>query len=120
MKFSKTEIEIARKLRELELPWHPQAGQYVYDIKGIIEKASPFQSGVYFILDIKHFLRRAGTVEDIKTAMCWLPQWEDCREILSSYNIPWGQIEKRLAECSAFENGIERTVLYEIILEQIQ
>ena len=70
MKFSKREIEIARKLCELELPWQPEAGQYVFDINGIIEKTSPFQTGVYFILDIKHFLRRAGTVEDIKRAMC--------------------------------------------------
>ncbi|MHC5092643.1 MAG: hypothetical protein ACYSO2_01930 [Planctomycetota bacterium] len=53
MKFCEREIEMAQKLHALNLQWHPQAGNYVFDIKGIIEKSSPFQTGVYFILDIK-------------------------------------------------------------------
>lgn len=83
MRFSNKEIEIAVKLHGSNLPWQPQAGHYVYDHKGIIEKSSPFQEGVYFILDIKHFLRIAGSVEGIKDSMCWLPLWEDCRCILT-------------------------------------
>jgi hypothetical protein len=120
MKFSKEEIEIARKLHGLNLPWQPQEGQYVLDIKGIIEKSSPFQKGVYFILDIKHFLRRAGSLEGIKAAMCWLPLWEDCRNILKSLNVSWDRVENRLNENSAFENDRERFVLYGIILEELQ
>jgi hypothetical protein len=120
MKFSEREIEIAKKLHELDIQWQPKACQYVFDIKGIIEKSSPFQTGVYFILDIKHFLRRAGSVEDIKAAMCWLPLWEDCRDILKSLDIPWNRVENRLKEISAFENDRERLVLYEIILEELQ
>lgn len=120
MKFSETEIEIARKLHELDLTWHPQAGHCVYDIKKIIEKPSPFQEGVYFILDIKHFIRRAESVEGIKESMCWLPLWEDCREILKELGVSWEMISSRLEEKSALANGIERTVLYEIILEKLQ
>ena len=120
MKFSEREIEIAKKLHELKIQWQPQAGQYVFDIKGVIEKSSPFQTGVYFILDIKHFLRRAGSVEDIKAAMCWLPLWEDCRIILKSLDIPWNRVENRPIDNSAFENDRERLALYEIILEELQ
>ena len=120
MKFSETEINIAKKLHELALPWQPQAGQYVFDLKGIIEKDSPFQTGVYYILDIKHFLRRAGTVDDIKAAMCWLPLWEDCRQILKGLDVAWDRIEYELSENLAFENYTERTVLYKMILDEIQ
>ena len=119
MKFSEQEIEIAKKLHELNVKWKPQAGQYVYDLKGIIEKSSPFQTGVYFILDIRHFIQRAGSVEGIKTAMYWLPLWEDCRNILKRLDIPWDQIENRLNKKSAFQNGSERLVLYEMILEKM-
>ena len=120
MKFSEREIAIAKKLHALNMPWQPQAGHYVFDMKGIIEKSSPFQTGVYFILDIKHFLSRAGSIEEIKAAMCWLPLWEDCRKILTSLNVPWDQIENWLAKTSAFQNADERLILYEIILEAIQ
>ena len=120
MKFSEKEIEIAIKLHELELSWHPQVGNYVYDIKGIIEKPSPFQEGVYFILDIKHFVRRAESVEGIKDAMCWLPTWEDCRGILKKLDVSWEMISARLEEKSALANDIERNVLYEIVLEELQ
>lgn len=120
MRFSEREIEVAARLRILELPWHPQAGKYVFDLKGIIEKNSPFQKGVYFILDIKHFLRRAGSVEDIKASMCWLPLWEDCRDILKKLGVSWARIESRLKETSAFENNIERQVLYEMILAELE
>jgi hypothetical protein len=85
----------------------------------VIEKCSPFQTGVYFILDIKHFLRIVGPIEEIKTGMFWLPLWEDCRNILKNLAIPWDQIENRLNKKSAFLNGSERLVLYEMILEEL-
>jgi len=103
MKFSEREIEIAKKLHDLKIQWQSQAGQYVFDIMAIIEKRSPFQKGVYFILNIKHFLRRAGSIENIRAAMCLLPLSEDCRDILKCLDIPWNTVENRLNEISAFE-----------------
>ena len=120
MIFSEEEIEIAKKLHKLNLSWQPKAGQYVFDLKGVIEKSSPFQTGVYFILDINHFLRIVGSIEEIKAAMCWLPLWEDCRNILKGLAIPWDQIENRLNKKLALQNGSERLVLYEMIMEKIQ
>ena len=119
MKFSEKEIEIAQKLKELGFEWTPAPGDYVYDIEGLIEKKSPFQERVYFILDIKHFLRRAGSVEGITKAMCYLPLWEDCRVILKSLSVPWQKIYEKLIEKNAFINEIERSVLYEIILKEL-
>lgn len=115
MNFNNTEIEIAKKLHDLNLDWHPQVGCYVYDLTGMIEKPSPFQDRVYFILDMKHFLRRAGSVDAVKEAMCWLPVWEDCRRILKHLEVPWDRIKTELIKQSAFEHDNERQVLYEMI-----
>lgn len=120
MKFTENEIAVAKKLHAAGLEWEPEEGQYVYDLQGIIKKGSPFQEGVYFILDIKHFLRIAGSKEAIKKTMCWLPEWEECRSILSELGVGWDRIEGGLAERGAFENGAERLTLYEIILEEIE
>ena len=113
-------LTLKRKLHDSKLPWQPQAGNYVYDIKGIIEKSSPFQEKVFFILDIKHFLKRARSMNGIKESMCWLPLWEDCRNILKELDVSWSRIESQLVKNSAFENNTERQVLYEIILDEIE
>ena len=119
MRFSGKEIEIAREIHDFGLPWMPGVGQYVYDLKGVIEKESPFQQGVYFILDIKHFIRRAGSVDEIKETMCWLPLWEDCREILRGFGVSWETVRYRIEKKGAFAGSFEREVLYEIIYEQL-
>ena len=82
MQFSAQEIHGATQLRDLGLYWEPQPGHYVWDEAGLIELPSPFQDGVYFILDLKHFLRRAGTLDGLKQSMVWLPTWRDARLIL--------------------------------------
>ncbi len=120
MKFSENEISIAKRLHDLNLPWEPRVGNYVYDLKGIIDKSSPFQQGVYFILDLKHFIRYAGSVEGIKKSMCWLPLWEDCRNILINLGVNWKTVQKQLIEMKAFENNQERGFLYKIILENVE
>jgi len=49
--------------------------------------------------------------EETKAAMCWLPSWEDCRDILKKLAIPWDQIENRAltdrqGEVSLVGNGL--------------
>lgn len=55
MRFSQEEMTTAKRLRERGLAWNPHPGHYVWDENGLIEKSSPFQEGIYFILDLKHF-----------------------------------------------------------------
>lgn len=50
MQFRTEEIEMARQLRRLGLPWEPKTGHYVYDETGLCRKTSPFQDGVNFVL----------------------------------------------------------------------
>ena len=82
MRFSDRVIDEAKRLHGLGLAWEPQPGHYVWDKDALIEKTSPFQEGVYFILDLKHFLRRAGTIHALKKSFVWLPTWHDARDIL--------------------------------------
>ncbi|MGE0528843.1 MAG: hypothetical protein AB7P49_17395, partial [Bdellovibrionales bacterium] len=110
----------ARQLRDLGLPWEPQPGHYVWDEKGIIEQPSPFQERVYFILDLKHFLRRAETIEGLKTSMFWLPTWWDVRTLLKKFDVSSETIANRLHQQRAIEQDGELMELYHLLLEKMQ
>lgn len=114
MRFSQAEIDIAQRLKTLGLAWTPQVGNFVYDQSELIEVPSPFQDNVYFILDIKHFLRRSGTVEVLAEKMCWLPTWEDLRGLLTSLDVSSGEITAALTP-HVIETGIERLALYQLL-----
>jgi hypothetical protein len=120
MHFSDRVIEGAKRLRGLGLAWEPRPGHYVWDERGLIEKPSPFQDRVYFILDLKHFLRRAGTMEALKESLVWLPTWHDAREILHQLGISDAFVASRLASKGAIESRDELIVLYDLIAEQLE
>jgi hypothetical protein len=113
--FSDDEIAAARRLKSLGLPWSPAPGHYVFDEAGLIEPPSPFRPGVYFILDLRHFLRRSGTVERLREAMAWLPTWADARGLLRSAGVPDAAVAEALRSARAVETGTELTVLYDLI-----
>jgi hypothetical protein len=119
VRFSDPLIARARALRSLGLAWEPSPGHFVWDEQSLIEKPSPFQEGVYFILDLKHFLRRAGTLEALKEAFVWLPTWHDAREILGNLGVTHATVASRLASQQAVESRNELMVLYDLIAEQL-
>lgn len=119
MKFTKEEIETARQLKQAGLPWQPSVGHYVWDEADIIKCESPFHDMVFYILDLKHFLRRADTIENLQRDLCWLPTWFDARQILHELGVPAAAILERMQQCSAIENNSERLVLYQIIKEKL-
>jgi hypothetical protein len=119
MRFQKPIIELAKRLRDLGLVWEPMPGHYVWDEAGLIEKASPFQEGVYFILDINHFLRRAGSLDAMKRSLIWLPTWHDARDVLQTLGVSDAEVASRLASKEAIEHRAELMVLYELIAETL-
>lgn len=119
MKFSAEEIELAQLLKAYGLEWQPQCGQYVFDQSHLIECASPFQPGVYFILDLRHFLRRSGTLEELQRRMCWLPDWQEARELLQHLGVTADVVAHRLSSSAALERNGERLELYRLIEEQL-
>jgi hypothetical protein len=120
MHFTAEQIALARQMRDHGLPWDPAVGHYVHDETGLIEIPSPFQQHVYFILDMKHFLRRAGTVDALKARMLWLPQWHQARKIARDLGIPDAVLTRQLANGQAFESDAELNTLYRLIIEALQ
>ena len=117
MKFSDEEIALAQLFKAYGLRWEPAPGQYVLDQGDLIGCPSPFQERVYFILDLKHFLRRAETLDNLKDRMCWLPNWEDAREILAGFGVSAETIVQRLLESDAISKRSERLELYRLLEE---
>lgn len=119
MKFTPLEIELARRLKQLGLAWTPGVGHYVWDEAGLIDCSSPFHDHVYFILDLKHFLRRAKTIERLQQDLCWLPTWEQARDLLRELGCTDAVVQQRLSEARAIETARERICLYGLLAEQL-
>jgi len=118
-KFSEAEIELAQLFKAYGLDWSPAPGHYVLDQSELIECGSPFQGRVFFILDLRHFLRRCGTLAELKQRMCWLPDWDDARQILRELSVDARVISERLQMSRAIESGTERLELYRLIEESL-
>ena len=119
MKFSAAEIELAQKLKADGLSWTPSVGHFVWDQDNLINASSPFHDRVFFILDLKHFLRRSGTIERLAQGCCWLPTWYDAREVLRAFAISDQQVADHLASTGAIAAGTERLELYRLISESL-
>lgn len=113
--FSQDEIDTARRLKLLGLPWSPSPGHFVFDEAGVIKQTSPFQEGVYFILDLRHFLRRTESLERLKDALTWLPTWLDARRLLRSRGITDCAVAETLRNTRSIEIGRELLTLYRLI-----
>lgn len=119
VRFSDEELDIAQLLKAYGLPWKPACGHYVLDQSQLINRTSPFQDRVFFILDMSHFLRLAGSEERMVEGLCWLPTWEQAREILRNEQVDDRVVEQRLKESGAIVSGTERLELYRLIEESI-
>lgn len=119
MRFSDEEIQLAQELKAAGLPWQPEPGHYVWDGVPLIEHDSPFHDRVFFILDLKHFLRRSDSMEHLIASMVWLPTWQQVRELLAGLGVSVETIHSRLIESNALAKGNERLVLYQVLMEAL-
>lgn len=119
LEFCDEELDLAQLFKAYGLDWTPTVGHYVLDQSDLIECDSPFQDRVFFILDLKHFLRRSETLENLKERMCWLPTWEQSRKLLRDYGVDDQYVAKHLSATNAIEQGHERLELYRLLEEQI-
>ncbi len=119
MRFSSEERLLARQFHELKLPWEPTVGHYVDDVMGLVAQGSPFQDGIYFILNYDHFMRLIGGVDRFKECMVWMPTWEDCRDILRCMDVAVEEWASAVSDRSVLRRGEERLVLYRLILARL-
>ena len=114
MQFSVEQINLACRMKDSGLPWEPQVGHYVYDRGKVCQRGSPFQEGVYFILDYLCFCRHVGGAEILRGKMVWLPTWYDCRMLLKQGGV--ADAEVVAIASGGIPSGVELTHLYQKII----
>jgi hypothetical protein len=120
VRFSDEDIAAARRLRELGLAWQPRVGHYVYDETSFCKKSSPFQPGVYFILNYDYFMGQVGGVDRFREIMLWLPTWHDAREILRTYAVSDEAVADELRRRQAIERQRELIEMYAMIADKLR
>ena len=120
MRFTDEQIGKAKRLKQLGLPWHPKAGHYVLDVTGFCPQPSPFQEGVYFILNYDFFMKKVGDVDRFKEIMVWLPTWHDVRQLLWQFNVDDQHVLKTLTASDALERGEELVTLLDLLIDVLR
>lgn len=115
MTFTQDEIDLAHRLKSDGLAWTPTVGHFVWDGQGLIQHDSPFQGRVFFILELKHFLRRTESIEHLAASMVWLPTWEQVRNELLQRGVTSDQVHDHLQSTRAIQAGTERIELYRLL-----
>ena len=84
-----------------------------------VDRGSPFQDRVYFILNYDYFMDQVGGVDQFKQIMLWLPTWEDARHVLRSLGVSDAEVDAALQRNRAIERQHELLSLYETIAERL-
>ena len=117
MHFSDYQIALARSFKAGGVPWTPRPGHYVLDPHEIVERESPFQDRVYFVLNLPHFIKLAGGIDSFIQKLIWLPTWDQAREILRQCGMDDAQQQEYLTEKDSINQGSELTDLYDLIAQ---
>jgi uncharacterized protein YhbP (UPF0306 family) len=107
-------------MKEAGLFWEPRAGFFVWDREGRIEAGSPFGEGIYFILDLKPFLRRFGTSETMSKTLVWLPDWHQSLWVCEHLGIDNDVIASASAGINPTDAGEVLLGLYNTILVALE
>ena len=120
MRFTGEQVGKAKRLKQLGLPWRPKAGHYVLDVTGFCPQPSPFQEGVYFILNYDFFMKKVGGVDRFKEIMIWLPTWHDVRQLLRQFDVDDENVLKTLTASHAIERGEELDALLDLLIDVLR
>lgn len=115
MRFTEREIQLATRLRGAGLFWQPYAGQYVFDIDGLLKAPSPFQAGVHLISSTNAMATLAGGDDSLQERFAWLPTWHDARAWLDDSGVDPQAVVEALQR--AIDNDLtDLEALYELML----
>lgn len=118
--YREEEISLARQLHRLIQPhWTPAAGHYVYDLHDRVERDSPFQTGVYFVINYQYFMTLLGGVEAFKDAMVWLPTWQQSRQLCRELSIADEVLIRHCFNADTIADGDELAAVYRLILSTL-
>jgi hypothetical protein len=94
-------------------------GCFVWDPDEIIEVTSPFPDRIYFILNLGHFLRILGSLEEISKKLVWLPTHHQARLLCDQVGVDPAEVAAILASTEIIRTGEELLVLYKMILKEL-
>jgi hypothetical protein len=118
--FDERHCRAALQLKEAGLPWRPHVGCFVWDREGWIEVPSPFPEKIYFILNLGHFLRLLGSIEDVVQKLVWLPTWHQARQIGAKLGIEDKELFDIFSGSAVPGPGQDLLALYGKILENLR
>ena len=118
--FDERHCRLAVSLKEAGLPWNPHVGCFVYDPVQHIEVPSPFPNRIYFILNLGHFLRLLGTVDDVRKQLIWLPTWHQARLLCTQVGLNDGAVSGLWQAGRAMGAGDDLLALYELLLKALE
>ena len=117
--FDLPHCQAAAQLKERGLPWTPHVGCFVWDPDEVIEVTSPFPDRIYFILNLGHFLRIFGSLEEISQKLVWLPTYHQARLLCDQLGVDQEKVSEPLALPENIRAGDELLALYKIILNKL-
>ncbi len=118
--FDERHCRAALQLKEAGLPWRPHVGCFVWDREGCIEVPSPFPERIYFILNLGHFLRLLGSIEDVVQKLVWLPTWHQARQIGAKLGIEDKELSDIFSGSAVPGPGQDLLALYGKIMENLR
>jgi hypothetical protein len=118
--FDLRHCQAAAQLKKSGLPWTPHVGCFVWDPGEVIKVASPFPGGIYFILNVGHFLKIFGSLEKISTTLVWLPTFHQARLLCDQLGADQEKISAALAAPENISAGDELLALYAIIRSRLE
>jgi hypothetical protein len=117
--FDQRTLELALKLKNAGLTWHPHVGCFVWDKNRRIQPDSPFPKHVYFILSLPRFIDIFGSTEAIEKNLIWVPTWHQARLLCHRLGIS----DDAVGECR--QRGKQRSpsdemcAVYELLVEAL-
>ena len=117
--FDLRHCQAAARLKKKGLSWTPHVGCFVWDPDEIIEVTSPFPGRIYFILNLGHFLRIFGSLEEISKNLIWLPTYHQARLLCDQVGVDQEEVAALLASSESIRAGKELLVLYKMILNEL-
>ncbi|MBT8359169.1 MAG: hypothetical protein HKO79_13410 [Desulfobacterales bacterium] len=85
--FDDNVCQLALKMKESGLVWHPHVGCFAWDPNSVITSESPFPNRVYFVLSLPRFVDILGSVGEISEKLVWLPTWHQARLLCQAMDI---------------------------------
>jgi len=116
--FSRELCQLAAQLKQDGLIWNPHVGCFVWDKDEHIPVSSPFPQRIYFILNMRHFLKIFESTSKMVEQLVWLPTWHQARLICEQLSIASKEINEKLLAKS--QNGDNLVILYQILLKTLK